>query len=172
MPDPCNPSDARFTVDESRAVPTAAVRADGIAVGELQTLFDDAFPALHPALEAAGHPPAGAAFVLYRGFSGDRSLCDVEVGFPLAAPLASPIAAPLSDGRTLRIVASELPAGKVASALHVGPHDGLPAAWDAFTTELTAAGHAPGLPCWEVYLTMPEQGDPAEVRTGLNIRVD
>ena len=162
-----------FTVDESRAVPTAVVRADDIAMDDLTGLFDKAFSVLFPALGAAGISPAGAAFALYPRFSEDWSRCDIEVGVPLDAPLPGTVPAPLSDGSAIEIEPSELPAGRVASALYEGGYDGLGQAWRELTDALVAAGHTPAMPCWEVYLTEPTpDADPADMRTGLNTRVE
>lgn len=161
-----------FTVDASRAVPTAVVKAFDIAMDDLPGLFDTAFPTLFPALAAAGVTPAGAAFALYPRFSEDWSHCDIEVGVPLAAPLPGPVEAPLADGSAVVVEPSELPPGKVASSLYAGGYDGLGEAWKALTDALIAAGHTPAMPCWEVYLTEPTpDGDPADMRTGLNTRV-
>ncbi|WP_295628191.1 AraC family transcriptional regulator [uncultured Corynebacterium sp.] len=162
-----------FTVDESRAVPTAVVRAFDVPMDDLSGLFDSAFSVLLPALGSAGVSPAGAPFALYPRFSDDWSRCDIEVGVPLDAPLPGPIEAPLSDGSAIEFVASELPAGKVASSLYVGGYDGLGPAWQEFTDALIAAGHTPAMPCWEVYLTEPTpDADPADMRTGLNTPVE
>ncbi|MFC3850593.1 GyrI-like domain-containing protein [Corynebacterium hansenii] len=173
MSDPCNPSEAPFTVDDSRAVPTAVIRAFDVAVDDLSPLFDAAFGALFPALAGAGLSPAGAPFALYPRFSDDWSRCDVEIGVPLHAPMEGVAAAPSAGGRNMEVEPSELPAGKVASRLYQGGYDGLGAAWQEFTDALVAAGHTPAMPCWEVYLTEPgPDSDPADMRTGLNTRVE
>src|SRR5690606_32575296 len=62
------------------------------------------------------------------------------------------------DGLEVR----EIPAGRTAVAIHVGPYSGLAAAWGAFAGKLLADGHqmSPAAPCYEVYLddmaTTPE----------------
>lgn len=175
MSDPCNPADpaAPFTLDESRAVPTAVVRAVDVPMSDLSTLFDAAFTALPAELAMAGTGPAGAALALYSRFSDDWSRCDLEVGFPLHEPLSGTITVEVGDGGTIDIEPSELPAGRVASALHVGPYDELGPAWQRLTDALIAAGHTPAMPCWEVYLTQPSpDADPVDMRTGLNTLVN
>lgn len=162
-----------FTVDESRAVPTAVVRAFDVSQDDVAPLFDAAFGAMFPALAAVGQSPAGAPFALYPRFNEDWTRFDIEIGVPLHSPLAETVAAPMADGRNLDIEPSELPAGKVASKLHQGGYDDLGAAWKQFTDELVAAGHTLAMPCWEVYLTEPTpDADPADMRTGLNTRVE
>ncbi|MBP2331500.1 GyrI-like domain-containing protein [Corynebacterium freneyi] len=173
MTDPRRPTDATFTIDESRAVPTAVVRASDITQDDVAPLFDAAFGAMFPALAAVGQSPAGAPFALYPRAADDWSRFDIEIGVPLHSPLADTIAAPTADGRNLAVEPSELPAGKVASTLHRGDYDGLGPAWRSFTDELVAAGHTPTLPRWEVYLTAPTpDSDPADASTGMNTRVE
>ena len=173
MTDPRHPSDATFTIDESRAVPTAVVRVSDVTQDDVAPLFDAAFGAMFPALAAVGQSPAGAPFALYPRAADDWSRFDIEIGVPLHSPLADTIAAPTADGRNLAVEPSELPAGKVASKLHQGGYDGLGPAWKQFTDEIVAAGHTPAMPCWEVYLTEPTpEADPADTRTGLNTCVE
>lgn len=173
MPDPCNPSEAPFTIDESRAVPTAVVRASDVSRDDVAPLFDAAFGAMFPALAAVGQSPAGAPFALYPRAADDWSRFDIEIGVPLHSPLAATIAAPTADGRNLAVEPSELPAGKVASTLYQGGYDGLGPAWKQFTDAIAAAGHTLAMPCWEVYLTEPTpDSDPADMRTGLNTCVE
>lgn len=178
MSDPCNPTDptdpsATFTLDESRAVPTAVVRAVDVPMSELSTLFDAAFSALPAELAMAGAAPAGAALAVYSRFSDDWSRCDLEVGFPLHEPLPGTLTVEVGDGGTIDIEPSELPAGRVVSALHEGPYDELSMSWKRLTDALIAAGHTPAMPCWEVYLTEPGPGaNPADLRTGLNTLVE
>lgn len=77
----------------------------------------------------------------------------VEVGVELTQPC------PLTG----QVVASSLPAGTVAKAVHWGAYDGLGGAHDA-VKEWCRAGDRPRAgPWWEVY--GPHRDDPAEVWT-------
>ena len=158
MSDPCNPADpaAPFTLDESRAVPTAVVRAVDVPMSDLSTLFDAAFTALPAELAMAGTGPAGAALALYSRFSDDWSRCDLEVGFPLHEPLSGTITVEVGDGGTIDIEPSELPAGRVASALHVGPYDQVEGAYAALGAWIEAHGYRMAGPPRETYLDPPD----------------
>jgi effector-binding domain-containing protein len=77
----------------------------------------------------------------------------VEVGVELDRPLQL----------TGNVVASALPAGRVAMTAHWGPYSGLGAAHQAVADWCAAQGHRPAGPRWEVY--GPHRDDPAEVWT-------
>ena len=63
------------------------------------------------------------------------------------------------------IVASELPAGKAAFAVHVGVYDKLPDTYKAMADWLKAKGLKPSNIGWEIYVTDPSQAKPDEIKT-------
>lgn len=69
------------------------------------------------------------------------------------------------------IVASELPAGKAAFAVHTGPYDKLHDTWEAMKTQLAAKGLKTGTG-WEVYITDPGNTKPEELKTEIYILVE
>jgi effector-binding domain-containing protein len=77
----------------------------------------------------------------------------VEVGVELLQPC------PLTG----RVVASSLPAGRVAMSTHHGSYAGLGAAHQAVSDWCSEHGHPAAGPRWEVY--GPHSDDPAEVWT-------
>jgi effector-binding domain-containing protein len=131
--------------------------------------FDSAFGKAFPALFATGVTPSGPPFALYTNTTHEPEFtADIEIGFPLARPLAD-----LHDGDPaevdgMQVVASELPAGDVAVASHLGSYDGLGQAWGELMGAIGAMGRAPGEPFWESYVTEPSpEVDPATLRTDL-----
>jgi effector-binding domain-containing protein len=78
----------------------------------------------------------------------------VEVGVLMLRPL------PALRGR---VVASSLPAGRVASTSHRGPYSELGAAHEAVLAWCRERGEIPAGPHWEVY--GPHRDDPAELTT-------
>lgn len=154
-----------FTVP---AVPTAVVRAKAVPMATIGEFFDSAFGAAFPALFATGVSPIAAAFALYtRVTEGPEAEADLEIGFPLARPLDVHAEDPVEvDG--MRVVASELPACRLAVTSHLGPYDDLGRAWGAFMGGITATDHTPAVPFWECYVTEPSPDvDPATLRTDL-----
>jgi effector-binding domain-containing protein len=83
---------------------------------------------------------------------------DIEGGMPVKTQLSG----------SGRIVAGELPGGKVATTIHTGPYEKLPEAHDALHAwiqekDVTSAG-----PQWECYLTDPgKEPDPNKRQTEL-----
>jgi effector-binding domain-containing protein len=92
----------------------------------------------------------------YHGFEPQK--VDMECGAPLGAPAAG-------EGR---IVAGELPGGQVATTWHIGPYDGLSAAYDALMGWAGEQARVPAGGPWEIYHTGPDEvPDPAQWRTEL-----
>ena len=63
------------------------------------------------------------------------------------------------------IVASELPAGKAAFAVHIGPYEKLPQTIQALSDWLKAKGLKYSGIAWEIYITDPGQTKPEEFKT-------
>ncbi len=77
----------------------------------------------------------------------------VEIGVELLRPC------PLTG----RVVASTLPAGRVAATVHRGPYQGLAAAHQAVVQWCAARGEQLAGPRWEIY--GPHRADPAALET-------
>jgi hypothetical protein len=108
------------------------------------------------ALHDAGASPAGLPFARY--FSMSPEGLDVATGFPVAEPfLGAGVVHP-----------GELPAGPAAVTTHIGPFEGLEAAWMAFRATIDQLGRRRADDPWEVYFVGPGSGvDEAEWRTEL-----
>lgn len=66
----------------------------------------------------------------------------------------------------------EIPGCTAAMYRHVGPYEGLPAAWARFWEEFNAEGILAETPCWDAYVTNPvEEPDPLKWITELYIPV-
>jgi len=137
---------------------TVALREVGVrptAVVPARTTWAE-FPVLWPALldevwtclRAAGVSRGCRNVMLYR-----TDTPEVEVGVLLAAPV------PLSG----RVVASALPAGRVAWTTHRGPYARLAASHEAVIRWCAAKGLRRAGPRWEVY--GPHREDPADLET-------
>ena len=97
--------------------------------------------------------PAGPPFAAY--YNTDRQDLDVEIGFPVSKTL------PGKDD----IQSSEIPAGKVATCLHTGPHSELEPAYSALTWYVKDNGHEPTGVAYEMYLNDPSEALPEELQT-------
>ena len=153
---------SELTVFEATPTPAAVVEAMQVPWAQLPALFDKTFSALIPALQEAEAEVAGPAYALYTRAPSDT--VDLEIGVPITAGLTQ--ALPL--GEDLIAIPSQLPGGSLAAMTYHGGYEGLSEAWAAFTNEVVEAGHHPGLPFFEVYVTEPRPDmDPADLRTDL-----
>ncbi len=134
----------------------AAVLRSVVAPADFAEFIADALAGVSDTLARAGIAPAGPPFARYFG-SGPDGL-DVGVGLSIATPY-------LGRGP---IVSSELPAGPAATATHIGPYDGLDAAWSALKAGIDALGRRRADDPWEIYFVGPGSGvEPDEWRTEL-----
>ncbi|MDU0478033.1 GyrI-like domain-containing protein [Staphylococcus chromogenes] len=148
---------------EGVPVPTAVSIAHEVALTELNQLFDATFSALGQAIALGKIRPAGPAVCRYVRMNEPQGTCDVEVGFPVPEALPGPLAM-----GSIELVASEIPAARLARSTHLGSYDRLPAAWETMMTTLAEQGYRPAGSCFEVYVTEPTpQADPATMRTDL-----
>ncbi len=90
-------------------------------------------------LEAEKLAPVGAPFTRTHGFAD--GVLEFECGFPLAAG---------ARGRG-RVIATELPAGKAATTVHVGSQETSEEAYKALHGWMEANGKTPAGAPWEVY---------------------
>lgn len=141
--------------------PTAVVRDNDVATANLREFMDSSFGALGAAIGNGAFTPTGPAFSRYDSPFGDY--VDLEVGFPVDNPI---------DNANEPVIASELPAGQLATAKYTGPYDGLGEAWSKFLAAIREAGYVTMLPYWEAYDTEPTpETDPNTLITGLAVRV-
>ena len=149
---------APFTVFESAAQPTA-VRAT-LTASELPTFFGGAFSVVAAVLSARGTPPTQAPFAYYPRLPD--ATVKVEAGFTVAEPIAG----------SGEVVPSQLPAGTIARATHLGPYEKLAETYTALADWAATQGLAVSGPMWEVYLSDPQlEPDPSTWRTDISAYV-
>ncbi len=135
---------------ELTPTPAAVVRGhvdhDGIAA-----FLGPAFGDVTRVVAEEGLTVTGPPFGRYQA-TGDGGW-DVEAGLPVER-------APEPRGT---VVPGWLPGGSAATLLHVGPYDGLGAAYDAVAAWLVDAGLVPKGQPWESYLDGPGVEEPRTV---------
>ena len=118
--------------------------AVGAAIGEVESRMAE-----------AGVTVAGPPFTRYLSFG---PVIVAEVGFPVLRP------AP----HVGRVYPGQLPGGRTASILHVGPYEALEGTYAALQAWLDEVGATASGPMWEVYWSDPgAEPDPARWRTEL-----
>lgn len=136
---------------EARLVASIRVTTTPDAIGGV---LGELLPEVWSSLAGRGVTPVGPPFARYYEYGADR--VDLEAGLPLSEAVAA-------EGR---IVAGELPAGRVAATWHVGPYDRLREAYLAIEAWLAAHGETAAGARWEIYWTDPgQEPDPARWRT-------
>jgi effector-binding domain-containing protein len=139
--------DHEVTVKDVQARPTAVVAATTTWPGFPQ-LWRELLDEVWACLRANGVTRGCRNVMLFLD-----DVPNVEVGVELLQPC------PLTG----RVVASNLPAGQVATTVHYGPHAGLGDVYQAVHDWCTANDRQLAGPRWEVY--GPHRDDPAEVWT-------
>jgi effector-binding domain-containing protein len=135
--------------------PTAVVRAT-LTVPEIGGWFGPTLGRVAGWLGSRGIAIVGPPFARYHELDPEHERFEVEAGFPVATPVEG-------DGE---VSASSLPGGPHATTLHVGPYEGLGAAYDALLAWIVEQGGEPAGDAWEVYESDPvEQPDPTTWRT-------
>jgi hypothetical protein len=100
-------------IQRRAAQPYVGIRADVSTEAEFRRAVDRGFPGLFGWLGDNRIESAGPPFIRYLEVAGE--------GQPLRFELGAPTATPLSGDEVVR--ADELPAGRYATLLHVGPYN-------------------------------------------------
>jgi effector-binding domain-containing protein len=138
-------------IKDQPSQPTLSVRARA-AVQDLPVVFGKAFGSIGQLLSEIGEEPAGMPFAAY--FNMDMQNLDLEIGFPVKKKL---------PGKG-EIQASEIPAGKYASTMYVGPYDKIQPAYEALLAYAKEKGFEYANIAYEFYYDGPEV-PPEKTRT-------
>jgi AraC family transcriptional regulator len=145
--------DYEIEVKELESQHAVAIRETTTAE-ELGKVMPGLYPEVFAYLEKKGLQPAGPSFGVYHTFSEDR--VDFHAGFPVGEPV---------EGQG-RIEAIELPGGRAAVTVHVGPYTTIGAAYEALDAFMHGQGHKQGAPPREVYVVGPgDEPDSSKWRT-------
>jgi effector-binding domain-containing protein len=130
-----------------QAQQVAVVRGH-LVTEEIAEFIGPAFGEVINVLDKQGLHPTGVPFGRYRP-TADGGF-DVAVGFP-----SSDVVEP-----TGRVEPDQLPGGRAARTMHVGPYGDVGAAYEAAIAWLTEEGHEVSADPWECYLDGPEVPEP------------
>jgi len=137
---------------DREAQPALALRAR-IGVTELPALMGRALGTVAEFLAMRGVAPAGPPFAAY--FNDDMNDLEVAVGFPVATAVEG-------QGEVQSI---EIPAGRHATCVHVGPYTGLGGAYEALTRWIKDRGETATGVVYEFYLDDPGDTPPEALQT-------
>jgi effector-binding domain-containing protein len=154
-----------FGITELEAQPILGIRMTTKMDETISQVMGTLFGELMGYIGESGQAPAGMPLTIYH--SMDETMqgsgeVDLECGIPVASA---------TEGRG-RIAAGELPAGKAATATHMGPYDDLGQTWMALRKWVESQGLEPACGAWEVYVTDPgAEPDQSKWRTDIFILV-
>lgn len=139
---------------EQQAQTTLVVRTR-TAVGNMPQVLGEAFHGILNYLDETDGKCIGAPFVAYYNMDKDMDNLDIEIGFPVSKKL-------LGKGE---VQSSEIPAGKQATCLYVGPYNQIEPAYGVLMKyvqekELTPTGVA-----YEFYLNDPGETLESDLQT-------
>lgn len=120
---------------------------------DLPALLAQTYLAILQHLEQAGVEPAGPPFVAY--YNLDMQDLEVEIGFPVQQRT--------SDSGTVQN--SEIPAGRYATTLHIGPYNCMEGAYEALNAWIGQNGFRPTGTAYEFYLNDPRDVEPKDLQT-------
>lgn len=145
----------QIEIKEMQSQPIVSIRATTDEAGLIK-FFDGTYPKLMSFMQSEGLQPAGPPFARYFKFSKEE--VDVEGGVPVTG-------SPRGSGD---VNAGEIPAGRVASTIHVGPYDKLGDAYAAMEKFMKEKGLEAAGPPMEIYWSDPsEEKDTSKLRTEL-----
>jgi effector-binding domain-containing protein len=134
------------------AQPVLAIRTR-TTIQALPAFVGEAYGAIAQYLGQLGQAPAGAPFAAY--YNMDMQDLDMAAGFPVARPL--PAQGKMQPG--------EIPGGRAAMCLHVGPYNQISAAYQALGEWMQAHGHEATGVAYEFYLNSPDEVPPEALQT-------
>ena len=126
-------------------------------VQNLPQVLGEIYGGIMTYLGELGEYPSGPPFVIY--YNMDMQDLDIEVGFVV------PKRIPAKD----KMKPSEIPAGKYATTVHVGPYETMEPTYNALNKWITDKGHETEGIAIELYFNDPNEVGPENTRTGIEL---
>lgn len=145
-------SSNQVMVEEHPSQPVLAVRLT-LNVKDLQPTMAKYYPEIMAYIMELGHEPAGMPYAGYHNM--DMENLDVEIGIPTKEKL------PAKDD----IKPAEIPGGRYAVSLHIGPYDNLSETYNRIIAWLPENQEEPGGPAYEFYMNDPGEVVPEKLET-------
>ena len=137
---------------EQTAQPAMTVRTRS-SVQNLPQVLGETYGIIAQYITSSGEQIAGAPFVAY--YNLDMQDLDIEIGIPVSKKLSDKDA----------IKASEIPAGKYATVLHIGPFSEMESTYNVLTEWVTKNGYEATGVAYELYINDPKETPIEELKT-------
>jgi len=138
--------------EKKEAQPVLSVRTKS-AVQNLPEVLGKYYGEIAQYLGELGDSPTGPPFVAY--YNLDMQNLDIEIGFPISKKLA--------DKEDIK--SREIPSGKFASCIHIGPYNEIEPAYNVLNQWIEENGYASTGVAYEIYLNDPGETPPEELKT-------
>ena len=139
-------------IEEKPVQPVLSIRTRS-AVQDLPEVFGRCYGAIAQYLGELGETPGGAPFAGY--YNMDMQDLDIEIGFPVSRPL---------EGKG-EIQTGSIPAGKMATCLHIGPYKEVEPAYNALIEFIAQNKYESTGVAYEIYLNDPAETPEEELQT-------
>ena len=139
-------------IKEQPTQPTLTIRKK-TSIKDISQVLGKAFGEIIIHIMGLGEQPSGPPFVAY--YNMDMQNLDIEIGFPVSKKLSGK-----GD-----IKSNEIPGGKFATCLHIGPYDKVEAAYSALTDWIKNNGYESTGVAYEIYVNDPRETPPQELET-------
>ena len=140
-------------IREAKAQPVLSIRIT-TTMAEMSSLLGALFGETFACAGSLGATPCGPPFARYHTWGGAE--IELEAGVPVLQPV---------EGKG-RVLAGELPGGRLAATWHIGPYDTIGGAYGALERWMGAQGLEPAGAPWEVYWSDPQEvPDPSQWKT-------
>lgn len=140
-----------YVINETLLEPQhAAVQTARVPQAQIGAFLGEAFDAAMTALAEQDIQVTGAPFARY-DIEGSEFV--VDAGFPCAREI----------NHTGEVHDITLADGPAVTTMHIGPYEGVSAAYDALQEWMSAHGRAPTDTPWECYLDGPEVAEPRTI---------
>ena len=147
-----------FSVIERPTQKVLSIRTRS-AVQDLPRVIGEVYGKIFSYMQDLGVNPTDAPFVGY--FNMDMDNLDIEIGVPIDKDL------PEKDNMKI----SEIPGGKYASTLHIGPYNEIKLAYKAIS-DWIEKNHKNNYYCYELYLNDPADTPEAELQTQIIFAIE
>jgi effector-binding domain-containing protein len=141
----------QFEIKERAVQPTLFIHST-CAVQDLPNFFGKTFGDIVQYLASLGEQPTGAAYCIY--YNMDMQALDIQAGFPVAHTI--PGKGDIQSG--------EIPAGRYASGLNIGPYDKMEPFYDTLKKWVQTQGEEVTDVAFEWYFSPPDT-PPQDVKT-------
>jgi len=148
----------KIELHEQNSQPVLSIKTK-TTMEQLPKIIGENYKKIMDYLNELGEHPSDAPFTAYHNL--DMQALDVEMGFPVSKQL---------PGRG-EIISGEIPAGKIVSAMYMGPYSGIEKTYEGIFKWISEEDLKPTGVYFEYYMNSPDEVPENELLTKIVIPV-